>query len=368
MKAACITIHRPVNFGSALQTLATQVVWERQGVELQTIDYIPARLQCRHRVRLLLNDKSLSWKKRVATFLTMDLFNRRVFDSFIRRYVRLTERSYHSLQELTDHCPQADFYLTGSDQVWNSFYNGGVDPAFFLAFLPDGACRFSFASSFGTAELNDNEKNEIIVALSHYSLISVREQSAVEQIAQMGLPVPTLLPDPALLLNRDEWLSLFPRRTYEQRYVLVYPMSFMDPELFSVARQAADVLGAEVWCLSPGLKRYKECDRTLRFRSPEEFVSLVGQAQFVVTNSFHGTAFAVNMERPFATIMPYAFGTRIESLLNRLSLSWRIWHKGADVEPYLKQLPHLALRQMLDADRRACTEYMKAITNMIYTN
>lgn len=368
MKAASITIHRTVNFGSALQTLATQIAWERQGVELTTIDYIPARLQRRHRVRLLLGDKTLSWKKRAATFLTMDVLNRRVFDRFIRRYVHLSERRYYSLQELTDHCPRADFYLTGSDQVWNTFYNGGIDPAFFLAFLPAGTLRFSFASSFGTAELDDDEKKDMKDALSRYSLISVREQSAVEHIAQMELPVPTLLPDPTLLLNRDEWLTLFPRRTYEQRYVLIYPMSFMDPELFSVARQAADVLDAEVWCLSPGLKRYKECDRTLRFRSPEEFVSLVSQAQFVVTNSFHGTAFAVNMERPFATIMPYNFGIRIESLLNRLSLSWRIWKKGADVEPYLEQLPHLALRQMLSAERRACTEFMTTITDMFYTN
>jgi len=366
MKAASITIHRPVNFGSALQTLATQMVWKRMGVELETIDYIPARLQYRHRIKLLLFNKTISLKKRLATFLTMDVINRYIFNKFIHRYVRLTPSSYYSHHALKDHYPEADFYLTGSDQVWNSFYNEGFDSAFYLTFLPVRAPRFSFASSFGSASINEAEKPQIKEALSHYKLISVREQSAVTQIEQLGLDKPALLLDPTLLLDKDEWLSLFPQLTSNrQRYVLIYPMSYMDTELFAVARQAADKIGAEVWCLSPGLKKYNECDRTLRFRSPEEFVSLMNQAEFVVTNSFHGTAFAINLERPFTTIMPYDFGTRIESLLERLNLSWRIYQKGTDISEYLKKLPCQQLREKLQADRKECDAFMKSVINSL---
>lgn len=366
MKAASITIHRPVNFGSALQTLATQIVWKRMGVELETIDYIPARLHRLQRIKLLFSNKSLSLKKRVTAFITMDVINRHVFNKFIRRYVHLTPRSYLSYQELKNNYPQADFYLTGSDQVWNSFYNGGLDPTFFLTFLPEGAPRFSFASSFGSASINEAEKPQIKEALSHYKLISVREQSAVKQIEQLGLDTPALLLDPTLLLDKDEWLSLFPQPTSNrQRYVLIYPMSYMDPELFVVARQAADKLGAEVWCLSPGLKKYSECDRTLRFRSPEEFVWLMNQAEFIVTNSFHGTAFAINLERPFTTIMPYDFGTRIESLLERLELSWRIYQKGTDIADYLDKLPCRQLREKLQADRKECEAFMRSVIHAI---
>ena len=84
MKAASITIHRPVNFGSALQTLATQIVWKRMGVELETIDYIPGRLQRLQRIKLLFRNKSLPLKKRVTAFITMDVINRHVFNKFIR--------------------------------------------------------------------------------------------------------------------------------------------------------------------------------------------------------------------------------------------------------------------------------------------
>lgn len=365
MKAASITIHRPVNFGSALQTLATQVVWKRLGVELETIDYIPARLQYKNRVKLLFRNKPLSLKKRVATFITMDVINRHIFNKFIRQYVHLTPRSYYSYQELKDYCPKADFYLTGSDQVWNSFYNEGFDPAFFLTFLSDDTPRFSLASSFGSAQLIEAEIDPIRTALSKYRLISVREQSAVNLIEQMGLATPTLLPDPTLLLNKEEWESLFPQRSYNQRYVLIYPMSYMDPELFVVARQAATLLKAEVWCLSPGLKKYSECDRTLRFRSPEEFVALINQASFVVTNSFHGTAFAINMGRPFTSLIPYNFGTRIESLLDWLDLSWRIHQKEAEIAPYLEPLPYEAIRTRLDADREACRRFMSDILKSV---
>lgn len=365
MKAASITIHRPVNFGSALQTLATQMVWERMGVELETIDYIPPRLQYKQRLKLLVSNHSQPWKKRLATFLTMDVINRRIFNQFIRRYVHVSPRTYYSLEELQKYYPQADLYMTGSDQVWNSFYNRGVDSAFFLSFLPDDTPRFSFASSFGSAQLIEAEKGPIGKALSKYRYISVREQSAVKLIEQMGLPTPTLLPDPTLLLNKEEWVSLFPQPSYNQPYVLIYPMSQMDPELFVAARQAATLLKAEVWCLSPGLKKYSQCDRTLRFRSPEEFVALMNQASFVVTNSFHGTAFAINLGRPFTTLLPYDFGTRIESLLERLNLTWRIHKEGAEITPCLEPLPYDAIRTKLDADREACRQFMSDILESV---
>lgn len=366
MKASCITIHRVVNFGSVLQTFATQILWEKVGVHVTIIDYIPKRLQFGYRLRLLLRNRNLTLKKKVAIFLTMDLINRCIFNRFVKKHINLSAHKYKSLSELKGNYPIMDFYMTGSDQVWNSYYNGGIDGAYFLTFLPTSALRISFISSFGRSTVESAEKAEMRKYLSEYKFISVRENSASSIIGSMGLNTPAILLDPTLQISKDEWLSIFPPQEYDRNYVLIYPMSFIEPELFTIARKIANSLGYEVWCLSPGMKNYnKECDKTLLFQGPEDFISLISQARFVVTNSFHGTAFAINFGIRFVTVMPYDFRTRIESLLGKFNLKNRIYYDNSTITASLEMLDDTFIQSILNEERSKCFQFILKIKNQI---
>lgn len=85
-----------------------------------------------------------------AVMLVSYLKKEKTFNAFLNNHVNLSKKVYHSNQELKDNIPNADAYCTGSDQIWNSFWNEGVEPAYYLDFVPDNAFCFSYASYFRT--------------------------------------------------------------------------------------------------------------------------------------------------------------------------------------------------------------------------
>lgn len=323
-----ITIHNVVNFGSVLQTYATQYLFERAGAEFKTIDYLPYRLTLKGRLKEVFLNSHAPLYKKITMFLTMDVLNRRVFDKFLDRHIKLTKR-VRNIRELSGLRPLPDIYMTGSDQVWNSIHNKWINDTYYYNDIE--GTKVSFSSSFGQSELSKDEKKKVVVWLKQYSLLSVREDTGVKLIKEMGIAdeVEQIL-DPTLLLTAAEWRKLKSHVNTPQKYVLIYPMSGINPQLFKVARETAKQLNAEVWILSPGLKKYQECDRTLRFQSPERFLQLIDEAACVVTDSFHGTVFAINFNVPFISLLPQNFSTRIESILSLLGLSARIYKENFD--------------------------------------
>lgn len=293
----------------------------------------------------------------------MDVVNRRVFNRFVRKYIHLSEKSYFSFNELRAEEFKADLYLTGSDQVWNSFYNVGVDPAFYLSFVKEKGRKVSFAASFGRGELPSAEAKEIRPYLSEYQLVSVREQSAVGVMERMGMRAPERLLDPTLLLSGEEWKIMFPPRQHDGKYVLVYQMKPM-PQLFTIARRIAEKIGAEVWFLSAGMKIRKDCDKTVLFKSPEEFVPFISQAAFVVTNSFHGTAFSINLHRPFVSLVPDEFGTRITGLLDTVGLADRMYDEKANIDNYLRDIDYKRVERILSAERQKADDFIEKALNL----
>lgn len=147
---ALITLHRSANYGSVLQALATQVVLERMGHDVTVVDYYAPRNSVPEMLRGLKHKKQLFEKNPLALFAARAILlpsyikRRRNFDRFITHSLNLSKKTYHSSEELALDLPQAELYVTGSDQVWNSEWNGGIDEALFLAFTPEDAPRISF--------------------------------------------------------------------------------------------------------------------------------------------------------------------------------------------------------------------------------
>ena len=144
-----------------------------------------------------------------------------VFGRFIRRNLNLTRKKYISYNDLKNDIPKADVYVTGSDQVWNSKYNEGIDRGFFLEFVPNKYRRISYASSFGKEKLDEIEFEETQKLINKYSAISVREDTGIEILNKLGYLNSTCVLDPTLQIKKEDWMLLSKKRVVKEKYLLL---------------------------------------------------------------------------------------------------------------------------------------------------
>jgi len=327
-KVALLTLHRVKNYGSVLQTLATQELLKGLGWNVEVTDYwrpdltdsideIAERMgwgsPVRRRVYRLVWGR---WATR----------NRDVFTGFLNAEVTLSPRSYVGYEELKTDPPVADAYVVGSDQVWNDDYNVGGSEPFFLAHAPSGAPRVAFASSFGKPELNDAERDLVRAHLNRFTAVSVREMSAVGLLAAHGVEA-TPVADPTLAVSPDLWARVAGSPVVSDPYVLVYRLN-ASAEFSRVVKSVAASLGVPAKRIALKTRRKSNATRVVQ-PSVYEFVSLFRQATHVVTDSFHGTVFSLVFRRPFTVVLPPKYGERLRSILSIVGLEDRIVAAGA---------------------------------------
>lgn len=327
-KVDVLTIHFGINHGSVLQCLALSRVLEGFGADVEVIDYVPARYRMWENVKIKYPNKPLLWK--LAFFLASSFIRfpqKMVFYRYLRRVLKLTRR-YSTESDLTTDPPDADLYLVGSDQVWNSTYNGAADGSYLFSFLPEGARCASYAASIGRDNIPREDAERFVKALPRFEGVSVREARAVEIVRALGVSCRQDL-DPVFLLSRDEWARLASRRGAGERYVLVYAIAQNYGEMVAQAREIADRMEARLYVLSVRPIRSAGVDRNFIFANPSDFLGLFSRAAFVVSNSFHGTSFSIIFHRPFLT---YAtrYNSRIESVLALTGLGSRLVRERYD--------------------------------------
>ena len=222
MKVAIITLHRVYNYGSALQAYATQTVFERAGYEAEVIDYITAQRTKKQIMKTAAAGSNKGMSSTAYRFFKVFsvLLKEMTFGKFVEKNLHLTKQ-YITAEDLEKNPPQADIYVTGSDQTWNSQYNGGVDRGFFLTFAPKDKAKVSFVASFGKSHLNDKEVAETKPLIAEYKKLSVREDSALDVLHQLGRDDGVQLIDPTLQLTKDEWLRLASPRLVKQPYLIL---------------------------------------------------------------------------------------------------------------------------------------------------
>lgn len=359
-KVSFITIHVGANFGSVLQTIATSETLKRLGYEPICVNYIPPRVT--NKRFWLLGDVSLG--KKILRFfwkfyaLPERLINHRKYQGYLAKYVSLSAPIYPE-DNYAHKCPQSDVYMTGSDQVWNMKYNEGLDTHYFF----DGIFgkKISFASSVGYTELIDGGKEALKIYLSGYSSLSVREDSAVELLASLELKAEQLL-DPVFMLNDTEWKGYTEsERKVKEPYLLVYaPYNTVDKSLiFRHARRIAEGEGLKVVTFSWTYFKDKDADYSIRFAGPGDFLNLMMNAEYIITNSFHGTAFSINLKKRFWVFLPSGFTTRITSVLTRFGLTERLIEDEVPADWDYKQPVDIArIEEVLAEERAKSLDYL----------
>lgn len=325
MKIAVVTIHRVHNYGTVLQAVATQRVLERAGHEVCMVDYITERRRLRNQLMQCVKKGKGSFRKsqRAALKMVSVCIRELYFDRFLRKHLNLT-KPYVTVEDLCNDPPQADIYVTGSDQTWNSYYNKGVDPGYFLSFAPEGAMKVAYAASFGRESLDDAECVKTKPYIDQYKYLSVREDTGLQILKQLGRTDGVHILDPTLQLKGSFWKKMAGKPVHKKPYVLLFLIYDEDRNGTEIARKIADAKGIELVKVSWELKTSGKVDKLYTHKSPEAFLSLVSHAAIVVTNSFHCMALSINMHKQFLVVPRLQFNTRIESLLRQLQLESRV--------------------------------------------
>ena len=190
--------------------------------------------------------------------------------------------------------------------------------------------------------------------LGSYKAISVREASAKQIIESMGYKATHLL-DPTFMLNKEDWGKYKSKRLVKFPYLLVYlPYNIHDKQLiYTTARKIADEKGLKIVAFSWSIRPEKMADTTIYFANPGDFLSLMEYADYIVTNSFHGTAFSINLNKQFSVYLPTGFGTRIISILELCSLTQRLL-KAEEIiskEKMNEKIDYKPVNKLLDEER-----------------
>ena len=326
IKASVITLHNVNNYGSALQTYATQKVLENLGCQVEFVDYWRKNQTNRQKAEQLLESMTLKrfqklWGTTAQTReMTVSLlewmlkFRKMPTRKFLEETVTISKKAYYSFEELKRDPPQADIYITGSDQVWNSIWNQGLELPLFLEYAPEGKKRIAFAASIGRTNFDTAEIPATKELLAKYSAISVREQSAVDLLAQIGIPAEPIL-DPTLMLDADQWKQIATFHKKRQRpYLLIYQLN-PNPDMDKYAEQLAKRKGYEIIRIGYSHSARKKVGHCVMRPSVSDFLGYFVNAQCILTDSFHATAFSLNLGKRFIVILPSRFATRIESIL-----------------------------------------------------
>ncbi len=334
MKIALITIHKVTNYGAVLQAYATKIALSKYG-KVSTIDYHSQHLA--HHMDMIRFELSVHGVKMLAHDLLnlpqrYRLLSR--FKKFIELNMNLTSQ-VNSVQLEKGELNHFDIYVCGSDQIWNPGVvtsEGNIDSIFFLSFVKNMGKKFSFASSIGHHQYSETEKAEVKNLLSDFKMISVRESDGQKKLQEI-LPERDIhhVVDPTLLLSKKEWYTDFKIEDNEpkEKYILVY--SVPRTELIKKAIEFfSKKLNLKVVAIDRMLLPITKVDKHVRTAGPKEFIELYAKASFVITDSFHGTCFAVNFEKPFACISANERANRQESLLSLLGIKERLMYKEDD--------------------------------------
>jgi hypothetical protein len=315
MKICIITCQNAANHGARLQCYALVHWLQKQGHSVEVIDYRPA---------YTLDAKLWYWPG-LSLFRWAQLFvyyptrkrnieRRKYFDSFSQKYLPLTKNIYYSIDDLRKNPPIADIYIAGSDQIWNTTFSNGTDSAYYLDFGSNNIRRESFAASFATERLKPGTESFVKENLERFDKITVREQSALKILESLGL-VGTLQEDPVFLLSASEWDKVANGTGAGEKYVLVYDFYNRD-DIKAEAQRIAQTGNLKIFNI--GHMKFSYADKNFVYAGPETFVSLIKNASYVISNSFHGTAFAMIYGVPFLVLdRPDGLNIRMHDLLER---------------------------------------------------
>lgn len=320
-KIATITFHNSDNYGAILQTKALQVTIEKLGYETEIIDYV-----CQNKIKMYKTidldlEKGILRNGFQIPNSLYKVIKKNKVKNFMLNSCKVSKERYFSSKEMKNLDKKYDLFITGSDQVWN-YMNTKFDKAYFLDFVKDSNKKMSYAASFALTEIEEKYEEEYKKLLKDIQYLSIREVEGKKILDKFKLNSQIVL-DPTLLLTRDEWADMIKINKDEKEYILLYTLH-NSKEIKECTTKLSEKTGLKVIKICGNILDYLGKFKTT-ISTPEEYVELINNAKYVVTDSFHGVAFSVNLNTNFYFYRGKNIKThsRIDNLLRICNLEKR---------------------------------------------
>lgn len=307
MKVGILTFHDAHNYGAVLQAFALKKYIQKLGYEVKIINYHHETIPDGYPKE----NNEVRWEK---------------FDKFIKELVDYEEKTHINEEELEK--LDIDFWICGSDQIWNTEITRGFNRGFFLDFDTSGK-KISYAVSMGINELPKEHEKNFKNSLNKLDNISVREDTLKEYAERFTDKEIIRVLDPTLLLEEEDYENLILDNKYGD-YVLIYALG-PDERLTKIANKIAKEKNAKIIELNDKRNENYFCEQ-ISDAGPDEFLTLIKNAKAIVTNSFHGTIFSIIFQKEFYTITRLNRNSRMESILKIVDMEDRLIDKVEEIE------------------------------------
>lgn len=321
IRIGILTFHSVSNYGAVLQAYALSKFIQDKGFECELIDYQNNKMKKQYKAISLskINFKHIKLTTYNCFMIPHVISRNYKFKIFRKKYLKISEKKYNE-RNLPDSFIY-DGIIVGSDQVWNLDCNGS-DEHYFLDFIRKDICKcYSYAASISNKRQEVKQYKKL---LYDYRFISVREKSsAVLLYTILNKKIQTCV-DPTLLLPVIEWNKLL-KKPNTKNYILVFLMTHSE-ELLKNAYQFAQENNKKMVYINLYMPFITSKYNSIYSASPEEWLGWVANADYVITNSFHGTVFSIIFEKKFMVhlIEDEGKNERLLDLMNITGLKERI--------------------------------------------
>ena len=357
MKVSVITLHSVCNYGTQLQAFATQ---EKLKEYFENVEFVDYRRKDTYGIGLV---KTFSKGNifRAISILPTILYWRKIFLGFQKRYLNiakprhLTDTSINSIQ--TD----SDAYIVGSDQVWNTGWNKGIIPTMYLEFVSDEIPKYSYSSSFGKQQLSEEEIIEVKKYIERFKYISVRENSGVSIIRdQLKFEKVCKIIDPTLVMTPDFWRKYSGKRKIKEKYILIYNLN-RSKEFDKYAEKISKKTGYKLYRFCTRFDQILRNGKSLIIPEIFDFINYVDNAEYVLTDSFHATAFSINMNTEPICVYPNNYSNRISEFLELVHAEDRHAINYDDFNVLEKKTDFNKTDEILNKERNKANAYLDSI-------
>lgn len=361
MKIGILTFHNVTNYGGVLQCYALQQMLTSLGYDVDVIDYQNAEFKRYYSPFYI---PVFTLKKICYMFYSCGqrYIRNKLFQNFLDKYLVFSKKNY-TIKDIKEANDIYDYIIVGSDQVWNIELTKN-DYTYMLDFV-DANKRISYAASFGFNKIPEGNEEKYKNEISKFSNISVREERGKEILAELGIPSEVHV-DPVFLLGKSEWMKIA-KKKLPYKYICVYTINVSD--CYEIASKLKALTNLEVVVIKPDKKCPKNFKK-MKYASPDDFVSYIAGAEFVVTDSFHGTAFSIVLQKQFVVSLDQRKdnrNSRLVNVLEKTNLTNRIIKSSNEIERFTKDIiDYSPVEQSINSERNRSIQYLnKGMKNEI---
>ncbi|MBR3811301.1 MAG: polysaccharide pyruvyl transferase family protein [Agathobacter sp.] len=371
--------HNSVNYGGVLQAFALNHFLAKSGHEVYEFDYTSSNQKASKKKMLLHMIKTktpVELLKKLVTGLSKKVYAK-LHKKQVQRHLNSRKEAFdafkakHFKQIITcdkDTIAQKskglDVLIAGGDQIWKPTV---ANDAYMLAFSTHkNQTRFSYAASLAVDELKVSDQEKYRNWLKNLDGISVREEQAVELIQPLTDKKVHWVCDPILLLEKEEWLHFTENKYQFEPYIFCYFLG-ADKKHRELAKEYAAQKNLKIVTFPNLLQQARKVDQgfgdyPVYDASPVDLIELIHKAEFVLTDSFHATAFSVLLHTPFAVLertAVYSMNSRITSLLKYVGLENRMIWDGNQLNQLSQEIQWIQVDEKINTQRKTSALYLE---------